>query len=125
VLIDQSATRFRRGVWLDFFGLPVFNTAASGLLALKTGAGILGGVAYPLPDGRVKLSYGPEITFTPTGNDEADIRAINQECLKYCEGVIRENPELWMWCYKRWGYRPTPEQGRFPSYSRYVANIAP
>lgn len=125
LLIDQNATRKRGGVWLDFFGLPVFNTAAIGTLALHSGAAIVPGVAHPLPGGRVRIVYGPEIQYMPTGDYDADTRAINQKCLRYCEQAICNAPEHWMWSYKRWTPRATVEQGRYPAYSRYVADIAP
>ena len=72
-----------------------------------------------MPDGRARIVYWPEIVHEPTGNKEADARAINQKCLAFCESVIREQPEHWLWSYKRWKVRPTPEQGRYPYYSVY------
>jgi len=42
----------------------------------------------------------------------------------FCEGVIREHPILDV-VLQTLGYRTTAEQGRFPSYSRYFADIAP
>jgi KDO2-lipid IV(A) lauroyltransferase len=121
MLVDMNAGRKRGGMWLEFFGLPVHNHAGVGALALHTGAAIVAGLAYPLPNGRMRLVLGPEIRWTRTGNDEADIRAINQACLKFCEDAIRERPEYWLWCYKRWKNRPSPELGRYPAYSRHLA----
>ena len=125
LLNDLNATRKRGGVWLDFFGLPVFSNAAAGALAVHTGAAIVGSVAHPLPDGRVRIVYGPEITSAMTGDKEADARILNEKCLEFCEQVIRQQPEHWMWTYKRWTPRATPEQGRYPKYSRYLPDIAP
>jgi KDO2-lipid IV(A) lauroyltransferase len=125
LLIDLNATRKRGGVWLDFFGLPCFSNEATGALAFHTGAAIVGCVALPLPDGRARIVYGPEIVCERTGNREADIRALNEKCLRFCEDVIRRHPEFWMWSYKRWTPRATPEQGRYPAYSRFVPNVAP
>jgi lauroyl/myristoyl acyltransferase len=119
LLIDLNAPQGRGGVWLDFFGLPVFNNSSAAGLALRSGAAILGTVAYPLPDGRVRIVYGPEITCLPTGDDEADIRAISHRCLGFCEEIIRQRPEFWLWLYRRWKFRPSPEQGGFPDYSIY------
>jgi len=123
MLIDLNAPQGRGGIWLDFFGMPVFNNSAAAALALHTGAVIVGSVAYPLPDGRVQLAYGPEIPFTPTGNHMNDLRSISQSCLSYCEQVIRERPEYWMWFYKRWKFRPSEERGDFPYYSIYFKKL--
>jgi KDO2-lipid IV(A) lauroyltransferase len=115
LLIDLNASRRRGGQWLNWFGLPAFCTTAVGELAVHTGAAIMAGHAEPLPDGRVRLVYGPEISYSPGGS----AAAINQRCLAYCEQLIRARPELWLWSYKRWSLRPTPEPGRYPAYSRY------
>lgn len=115
LLIDQNATRRRGGVWLDFFGLPTFSTAAPALLAEHTGAAVLAGVAIPLRNGRVRLEFH-EIQRDP-------LATLNQRCLAYCEQAIRDYPECWMWSYKRWTPRATPEQGRYPDYSRYWPDL--
>ncbi len=111
LLVDLSTTRRGRGIWLDFFGLPVFSSPAFAALALRAGAPVLFAYALPLPDGRVRLVYGPEITGR-------DMRELAQNAYRLCEDLIRRYPEFWLWSYKRWSPRPTEERGRYPSYSR-------
>ena len=118
LLIDLNAPLDRGGVWLNFFGLPVFNNSAVAALALHTGATIVCSVAVPLPGGRVRVEYGPEIEFTPTGNNDADLRALSQKCLDYCEQIVRRQPEYWHWNYKRWKNSPTSDLTGFPFYTR-------
>jgi KDO2-lipid IV(A) lauroyltransferase len=118
LLIDLAATEHGGGVWVDFFGLPVINTPTPAALSLHTDAAIICGVAHPLPDGRVRLEYRPPIEYTPTGDRLADLRVLSQKCLAECETVIRERPEFWLWCYKRWKHRPTRDRGDYPFYSR-------
>jgi KDO2-lipid IV(A) lauroyltransferase len=122
VLVDVNARRGRGGVWLDFFGLPVFNSSAVAELAMRTGAAIMFGYAQELPGQRVRISFGPEIPVANTGNHEQDVRTTSQRCLDECAKLIRQKPEDWMWTYKRWKRRPSPEVGRFPFYSKYDAN---
>ena len=52
LMVDVNGRRGRGGVWLDFFGLPVFNGSAAAELALRTGAAIVFGAGHPLPGGR-------------------------------------------------------------------------
>jgi lauroyl/myristoyl acyltransferase len=125
LLIDLNALPSRGGIWVDFFGKPVFSYSAAAALALRTGAILVGAVSHPLPDGRIRIVYGPEIPCVATGNDEADLRAVSQDCLRYCEGVIRQRPEYWLWIYRRWKFRPTAELGSFPYYSRYIEEVRP
>jgi len=118
LLIDLNAVPSRGGIWLDFFGKPVFSYSAAAALASRTGAAIIGAVGHPLPDGRIRAVYGPEIPCASTGNDETDLRVTSQECLKFCENAIRQHPKHWLWLYRRWRFRPTEEQAGFPYYSQ-------
>ncbi len=120
LLTDLTASYRSGGVWLNYFGLPVLNNSAVAGMSLRMGAPIVCAVAFPLPGGRVRIQYGPEIEFEPTGNEQADLVALSQKCLDFCESVVRQQPEHWLWTYKRWKWRPTEEQGRYPFYSRYL-----
>jgi len=120
LLIDQHVPVTLGGIWCRFFGVPALATPATAQLALHSGAAIVGAVAHPLPGGRYRITYGPIIDTTQTGNKTADIQAITQHCLDFCEGIIRTRPEFWLWSYKRWKNRPYLEPGVFPFYSSYL-----
>jgi KDO2-lipid IV(A) lauroyltransferase len=124
VLIDANARRGRGGVWLDFFGLKVFNTAAVAELAIRTGAAIIFGYSerLPGPGRRVRIAFGPEVVPAGTGDREKDVLATSQKCLDCCAEVIRKDPAHWLWTYKRWKRRPTPEARGYPFYSKYDPN---
>lgn len=124
LLIDLNALPSRGGIWLEFFGKPVFSYSVAAGLALHTGAAIFGGVAHPLPDGRLRLVYEP-IPYTATGDEESDLRIVSQRCLSLCERVIRDKPEYWLWFYKRWRFRPTEDAKGFPYYSRWIEDVRP
>jgi KDO2-lipid IV(A) lauroyltransferase len=118
LLVDLNSIPRLGGVWLDFFGLPVFNSPTAAILALRTGAPLVGAVAVPLPNGRCRIVFSPELTITPTGSEDADVLALTKKCSDFCESVVREHPEFWLWTYKRWKLRQQEEQGRYPFYSR-------
>lgn len=120
LLIDQHVPVALGGIWCQFFGVPALSTPATAQLALHSGAAIVGAVAHPLPGGRYRITYGPVIDSVPTGDKAADIQAITQRCLDFCEGVIRARPEFWLWAYKRWKNRPHAELKNYPSYSRHL-----
>jgi KDO2-lipid IV(A) lauroyltransferase len=120
MLVDVNGRRNRGGVWLKFFGLEVFNGAAEAVMALRWGAPILFVHAEPGDNGRARIVFGPEVQHTPTGDFDADVKALAQKCLDLCEGLIREHPEQWLWTYKRWKRRPSPEMGNYPFYSKHT-----
>jgi lauroyl/myristoyl acyltransferase len=125
LLIDLNAVPSRGGIWLDFFGKPVFGFSGAAALAQHTGAAIITAVGHPLPDGRIRAVYGPEIPCATTGDEEADLRVTSQQCLRFCEELIRREPERWLWFYRRWKFRPTTEPGDYPYYSRWIGEVRP
>jgi KDO2-lipid IV(A) lauroyltransferase len=124
VLVDANARRGRGGVWLDFFGLKVFNTSAVAELAMRTGAAVVFAAAQPVAGngGRIRILFGPEIEVANTGDHERDALVTSQRCLDCCAELIRTNPEHWLWTYKRWKRRPSAEVGGYPFYSKYDPN---
>jgi len=117
LLIDQQVPTTLGGIWVEFFGIASLTTSAVAHLALRSGAAIVGAVAHPLPDGRCRVVFGPEIDSKSTGNEEADIHAITQRCMNFCEQVVREQPEYWLWSYKRWKHSPTMDLTGYPFYT--------
>ena len=120
MLVDVNGRRNRGGVWLDFFGLQVFNGAAEAVMALRWGAPIIFAHVEHLSNGRGKIVFGPEVCCKSSGDFDADVKEISQRCLTLCEEQIKQHPEQWLWTYKRWKRRPTEDMGRYPFYSRHA-----
>ena len=133
MLADVNVPRSRGGIWVDFMGLPVFTSPAAAELALRTDAMIIFGYVKPLGDDRWELVVDGEVEPVRTGDHDADVRLTSQRLADRCAALIRNHPEPWLWTYRRWRRRPTPERGRFPFYSKYsdtgaskeAAGIAP
>ena len=103
-LIDQKWKMKRGGVLVKFLGHDAATTPIVAELALKTGAAILPLIGYPMKNGRCRVQFGPEISFTPSGDREKDVVDLTAKCIAATEEYIRENPELWMWGHKRWKF---------------------
>lgn len=125
MMVDANVRLGRGGVWVDFFGLPVFNSHAAVELALRADAAILFGYVKRAPDGRWELVIEQEVEPARSGDRDADVRATTQRLADRCAELIRAHPEPWLWTYKRWKRRPAPERGRFPFYSSYMGDIPP
>ena len=68
----------------------------------------------PLPDGRCRIVINPALTLPPDANPQQ----IAQACWDFYESRIRERPELYMWAYKHWRYRPRDAApGDYPFYA--------
>ncbi|MDD2707841.1 MAG: lysophospholipid acyltransferase family protein [Verrucomicrobiae bacterium] len=119
LLVDLNSSVEEGGGFFDFLGLPAMTTRSVGFLALRTGAPVVCSVARPLANGRYRIEIGPEIKVDPQAPVEEEMDRVTCRWLEHCERLVREQPECWMWMYKRWKLRPVPEQGRYPFYSFY------
>lgn len=124
LLVDLNSSIEEGGAFFDFFGVPALTTRSVGFLAMKTGAPIVCSVARPQVDGRYRIEIGPEIPFDASAPAEKATDEITRRWLARCEQVVREQPEFWMWMYKRWKARPVPEAEGYPFYSFYHPKVS-
>ena len=59
-------------------------------------------VTEPYPDGTLTAILHPGLTFPP----DATLQEIAQQCWDFFEPILRKRPELWLWPYKHFRYRP-------------------
>lgn len=107
IVIDQDARE--SGIFVPFFGRPASTTPTLAAIALRTGAAVVPSFSYPLPGGKWRVVYDPEVPVTATGDREADVRDLTAACTSILERRVRERPELWLWMHRRWKTQPSPE----------------
>lgn len=100
IMVDQKLTG---GLELPFFGHPAKTAPTPARLALKTGCPILPSFIIRERGVRFTAHILPPIRYDPTGNTEADIRAITMAINEVVEDWVRRYPEQWLWVHKRWG----------------------
>lgn len=87
---------------LNFFGRKTSILVGPAVLALKTGAPLLYGIAIRQKD----YSYYTEMVEISKENlpedNEAKIEELSKRHLSYLESVIRKYPEQWLWMHNRW-----------------------
>ena len=102
LLVDQHAGR-TDGVETIFFGQPARTHSSLALLHLKTGVPILPFVSKRVDNqGHFDIVCSDPIIYTPTDDKGDDIQKLTQMVTTALEGLIRECPEQWMWCHRRW-----------------------
>lgn len=115
MLIDLNLKPSEGPVVISQFGqflTPVTRLPAE--LALRTGAALVPVECLPRPDGGYIVRYLPELPVAP----DAKIEQIVQACWDALEPGLHEHPELWLWSYKHWRYRPEGPQGKgYPFYA--------
>jgi KDO2-lipid IV(A) lauroyltransferase len=111
---DLSINPKHGAVPVRCFGLWTSMSPIAGILSERGGAGLVPSQIFPEPDGRFRLVYHPPLEL-PQG---ANHQQIAQACWDIMEPMIIRNPELWLWSYKQWRYKPsTAPEGQYPFYS--------
>lgn len=112
--IDMSIDPRLGAVPVRCFGLWTPMSPMASLLATRAHAALVPSFIFPTEDGRYKVVYQHSLQIAANATDQE----IAQLCWNVLEGVIRERPELWMWSYKQWRFRPSDDDsGRFPTYA--------
>ncbi len=105
ILMDQN-TSLQEGVFADFFGIPAATSTSVALFALRTDAPVLTGYLTPMRRGRYTIKFLPPIDVIRTGDMQHDLRVNTQLFNDVLEGIVREQPESWLWGHRRWKNQP-------------------
>ena len=106
ILMDTNMTP-PQGIFVDFFGTPACTASGLARVAIKTSAAVLPGfLLWESKEHRYVLYFGEEIKPTITGDAEADILNLTQQCTSTIEAWIRQYPDQWLWIHRRWKTRP-------------------
>lgn len=106
---DQNAGR--RGLFVDFFGVPASTARGPAVFALRAGVPLFVGVALrdPSSSRRRYLVHVEEVPIERTGDVETDVRRLTAAHTAALERWVREAPEQYFWVHKRWKTRPPGE----------------
>lgn len=95
ILIDQYAGR--RGIFVDFLGIPTSTTHSPVLLALRTGCPLV--PVFIIREGKEHRI----IVESPIKMDKTkDIKTNTQLMVQPLERYVRKYPEQWWWVHRRW-----------------------
>ena len=101
LVMDQHAGP-KYGMMIDFMGRPASTHTSPARLHLQFGAPILIGSVIREAPFKYRMITEEPITFTPTGNQEADTAALLTQLNQRLETLIRRYPEQYLWAHKRW-----------------------
>lgn len=100
LLPDQHAGA--QGIPLDFFGRRTPMHPVVALVALRTGAAVVPGIAARDAEDRINVTLHPPLALTQTGNLEQDLRDNTATITRLFESYIRQYPDQWLWMHRRW-----------------------
>ena len=105
LLVDQSVSPKRGGIWVRFLGLPIAVSAAPAFFSAKGKVPIVVAWSRPLKDGR----YRCEAVDTIAADEARDIRGTTQRIAADLERIVRRHPSCWVLNYNFFSNRPLPK----------------
>lgn len=100
IVSDQHASG--SDMVLDFFGRQAAVAKGPALFAIRAGCPLLPFLLRRERFDRHVLMPGDPIYPPQSGDEEADIRNMTIQLLKFWEDGIRQYPDQWMWTHRRW-----------------------
>ena len=113
LLVDLALRLDQPGEIIDAFGLKMHVTFLHALLHARTGVPLVPVTNMPHADGTCTVTAHPPLTFPPG----ASHREMAQACWDFFEPFIRARPDLWLWNYKHWRYKPRDAEREYPFYA--------
>ena len=105
LLVDQSVSPKRGGIWVRFLGLPIAVSAAPAFFAAKGRVPIVVAWSRPLKGGR----YRCEVVDTIPAAEARDVWATTQRCARDLERIVRRHPSCWVLNYNFFSNFPFPK----------------
>lgn len=121
LVLDQHTEVVDGGIYVDFFSIPATFSNAPGVLAkrLKTPICVACARHDAATDRYLIKAYD---VITPDEIEQMTPDAITERIVKAISQMIVENPEQWLWVYRRWKrYRPHDDPSEFPFYAKMDA----
>jgi lauroyl/myristoyl acyltransferase len=113
MLIDLNLRPSQAATVIEGFGLKMCVPVLHAVLAQRINALLVPVETEPFRDGTCRITAHPGLVFPP----EASLQQIAQQCWDYFEPLLHQRPELWLWPYKHFRYRPKDATRPYPFYA--------
>ena len=119
MLIDLNLPPTQAATVIEGFGMKMCVPLLHAVLAQRAGALLVPLETQPQPDGTCRIIAHPAVEF-PEG---ASLGEIAQRCWDTFEPILRARPELWLWPYKHFRFRPRDAARAYPAYANESAKF--
>lgn len=99
LLFDQKTNE---GVAVPLFGREAMTSTAVSQMALKYDVVVLAARVKRTHGTHFEVFVSAPLSFTKTGDNEADTTAIALQINQMLEGWVRDDPAQWYWVHRRW-----------------------
>ncbi|MDB6174780.1 MAG: Lipid biosynthesis acyltransferase [Chthoniobacteraceae bacterium] len=113
MLIDLSLPPTQAATVIEAFGMKMCVPLLHAVLADRANAMLIPVETHPLPDGRCRVIAHPPVEIEAGQS----LQQIAQRCWDAMEPIVRERPDLYLWPYKHFRYKPNGTAQTYPSYA--------
>jgi Kdo2-lipid IVA lauroyltransferase/acyltransferase len=107
LVADQNAGVPSKAYWFNFLGRPAPFVKGPEKAARSSDAAVIFAFLTKKKRGHY-LAHFHLATMDPSSLPETEL---TKKYVEYLEGVIRANPEMWLWTHRRWKHEWKPEYG--------------
>ena len=119
MLIDLNLPPVQAATVIEGFGMKMCVPLLHAVLAQRAGALLVPVETQPQPDGTCRIIAHPALEIA----EGVSIAAIAQQCWDTFESILRARPELWLWPYKHFRFRPREAAHLYPAYANESAKF--
>jgi lauroyl/myristoyl acyltransferase len=113
MLIDLSLRPNKAATVIEGFGLKMCVPLLHAVLAERAGALLVPVETLPQRDGTCRIIAHPGVEFPA----DATLQQIAQRCWDAFIPALHARPDLWLWPYKHFRYRPKTTDREYPFYA--------
>lgn len=114
ILIDLNLRPSQAATVIEGFGMKMCVPVMHAILAQRVNAILCPAETEPHNDGTCRVTVYPNVDFPP----DASLQQIAQQCWDHFEPFLRRRPDLWLWPYKHFRYKPKDATRPYPEYAR-------
>ena len=112
-LVDLNVPPTQAATVIGALGMEMCVTVLHSVIAQRAPALLLPITSEPLDDGTCRVRFHAPLEFAR----DTSLQQIAQGCWNAFEETIRAHPDLWMWSYKHWRYKPKDATRPYPFYA--------
>lgn len=98
LVADQNPGNLKAAYWLNFFGKPTAFVSGPEKGARATGMPVV----FAYIEKPRRGYYHATVKLATEDSSQLGEGALTLNYVRYLEGVIRRNPDMWLWSHRRW-----------------------
>lgn len=114
VLVDLNLHPDKAATIIEAFGMKMCVTYLHAVLAERGPARLVPVESISQPDGTCRVTFHEPLALPPGATHQQ----VAQHCWDFFAPKIQADPQLWLWMYKHWRFKPQDAVRPYPFYAQ-------